>query len=537
MIGFVKNVVLAFKPSSIKRGLAAARAPLDPAAMEAAVASLTPEQRAAYEANMAEVERGRAESAAAWQQTKEISDRTRVLYGPAGRYLHGSGIDDFPDPAALEAQIAELGAMDAVQQLRAQRKGEFKQGLRQSFGIQEVEQIKDPAARERVAAAARADRAAARAPYRAPDAPQVRFSRLATRGETQLDEVLDSLHASGYGTRPDLLFGVYRVPDRISGPLTPHSERGRVVEWDVVHSPEIAGSGSGERLVATQFVAEDHWVARRIGEPSVLDEDLGIAFCLEAGIGPERCAGIARFSEFRALQGDGDGDSSGDLRSLVRGVVVFHPEDERGTFERLRSESPLELPRGGADGVHVEVLNWLAIADAVHLKIHHPPSCPSPFPYLPSTPQELLLAYLEVVGVRAADCYGVQATVDHARPLIQGGFFTTNLGPRQPCADGKPRMRTHGCDRVVIAYRDTPDYVAGRERWAAYEGEVLQARLRNGVRVRPPLVSLDDDFSDIPTPVLRGAFRASALIDRFELWGRETVPPYRYCWPPVDQPA
>jgi len=202
----------------------------------------------------------------------------------------------------------------------------------------------------------------------------------------------------------------------------------------------------------------------------------------------------------------------------------------------MRDAAPLELPVEPR-GIHIEALDWETIGRVVHLRIHKPHSVPSPFPYLPSTPQELLRSYLEIVGVKPQDCYGAQATVDRARRLIQGGFFTTNLGPKQPCADGKPRMRTHACEQIVVAYRDSAEYAAGRERWAAYEREVLQAQLRNGVRLRPKLVSNDDDLSGVPTPILRAAVRVDQFVTRFEEWGRETVPPYRYCWPPVDQPA
>ena len=103
------------------------------------------------------------------------------------------------------------------------------------------------------------------------------------------------------------------------------------------------------------------------GEPSLLDEDLALAFCREAGIGPERCLGLARFSEFRTLRGHGSGDDggSGEIRTVVKGVVAIHPEEGSGAFERMLARAPLDLP-SEPEGVHVEVLNWEAIAGAVH---------------------------------------------------------------------------------------------------------------------------------------------------------------------------
>jgi hypothetical protein len=282
--------------------------------------------------------------------------------------------------------------------------------------------------------------------------------------------------------------------------------------------------------VTTSFVAGDRWVARSAGEPSVLDEDLALEFCVRAGIGPELCLGIARVSEFRTLRW-GDADDNDYMRTIVKGVVAIHPEEPSGAYHQMRDEAPLALRAPAELGVHVEVLNWGEIGRAVHPKIHHPPSVPSPFPYLPSTPQELLLAYLEVVGLQPSDCYSAQATVDRALELVQGGFLTTNLGPKQPCADGKDRMRTHACEHVVVAYRDRPEYAEGRARWAAYQQDVLQAHLERGMRLRPPVVV--DDLSYIKSGVLRNVVRVAEAIDRIEVLAEEQLPPYRYCWPPV----
>jgi hypothetical protein len=91
-------------------------------------------------------------------------------------------------------------------------------------------------------------------------------------------------------------------------------------------------------------------------------------------------------------------------------------------------------------------------------------------------------------------------------------------------------MRTHGCEWVVLAYRDRPEYAEGRSRWAAYQRDVLQAHLERGVRVRPALWV--DDVSGLP-PVVQKALRVAEAIDRIELIGAESLPPYRYCWPPL----
>lgn len=532
-MGFFKQVASAFKPSSIARGLDAARNPPDPEAIEASLEALTPEQRAAYEGNVAAVAQSRAEAQAAWEQAKAAHDDARILRGPAGRYLDGAGMDELGSPEQLEARIAEIGPLAALKEQRALRKGAFTDGLRQAFNRDKVRQVDDPEQRAAIAAAERAARDEARLPYRADDPTRIVISRLSTRGETQVDELVDHLQREGLAGCPDRVFGAYRVPDRISQAVTPFSERGRVVEWDVVHEPLEGATPSAARPVATSFVAAEQWVARKAGDPAVLDEELAVAFCVAAGIGPERCLGVARISELRAMQA-GSNDAS-PIRTLVRGVVAIHPPESSGAFARLQSAAPIELTH--AEDVHHEVLNWAALARAVHPKLHQPPPVPSPFPYLPSTPQELLQAYLEVVGVTAADCYGVQATVDEPRALQQGGVMTTNLGARQPCADGKPRMRSHGCEHVVVSYRDRPEYVEGRRRWAAYQDHVLEADLRKGTGVHRALNAAIDVTEGVPTTLLRAAARAAATVDRFEAWGDETVPPYRYCWPLSDADA
>ena len=91
-------------------------------------------------------------------------------------------------------------------------------------------------------------------------------------------------------------------------------------------------------------------------------------------------------------------------------------------------------------------------------------------------------AYLEVVGVRSEDCYGVQVT-------------RSARGPRRPLDGelaqelhgGAPTQLIHAAEHVVIAYRDRDEYATGRERWRAYQDEVLHAKLDHLTGVRPPL--------------------------------------------------
>ena len=475
-------------------------------------AARNPPTRASYE-------EATAQAQASYEQAKAISERHRILKGPAGEYLYGAGMAGF-DPTA----IPDIGAMFR------RSMGEFRTAVKQSFNRDELPQIDDPQQREQAAAADRAVRAQARAPYRAPNAVPVEITRIATRGASQVQEVAAFLGSSGFAGAPERVWGVYRVPDRISHMLTTHSEKGRVVEWDVVHTGGPA-LGACTPPAATSFASDDRWVGRHVGEPSLIDEDLGIAYLRAAGIGPDQSLGLARYCEFREPRGGISNDEDNQpLLTLIRGLLSFHPSGDGGTYDRMRAAAPIILEPHPEDVI--VYLNWEEVAKVVHPRTHHPYSVPSLFPYLPSTPQELLRSYLEVVGVRPTDTWGVQATVNRARELRAEGVMTTNLGPKQPCADGKPRMRAHGCQIVTVAYRDRPEYVAGRERWQRYESEVLQAALTREAP-RPPIAS--DDITDGVPRVLHGLVKAADLVDRVTDigWGGEDFVPYRYCSPPI----
>ena len=112
---------------------------------------------------------------------------------------------------------------------------------------------------------------------------------------------------------------------------------------------------------------------------------------------------------------------------------------------------------------------------------------PSPFAYLPLTPQELLRAYLEIVGIDPADAYSAQVT--HDRPFDLMGRTSTSShvrrtggGPDLPCADGKPRKRMAGGHHIVVVYRDQLEYLEGRARFDAYAATELQVHLRSRPR-------------------------------------------------------
>jgi hypothetical protein len=511
----------AMSPENIKQGLAASTNPPTEEQLQAALATMTPEQRAAYDANM-------AQAAASQQAALEASNAYRVLEGPAGEFLYGPS-------ATQQMEAFQTGGIGGILSMTAKSFGKELKGAYTAGPKHE----KDRELAGHIGGDERGQRDAARAPYLAPDRWPIAISRVATRGKTQVDEVLAFLRSSGLGARPDLVYGVYRVPDRISPAITPSSEAGRVVEWDIVHS-DLPDAPTDAPVSAAYFPAGEHWVARRKGEPSVLDEDLGQAYLARAGIPAEGCLGIARLSAFVEPKdrwfaidsSGGDEDGGYPIVPVVDGVLVFQPTpDAAALVAQLRSEGPMPLGPDVLAGTHTEVLNWTEIGRAVHPRVQHPPPTPSPFPYLPSTPQELLRAYLEVVGVRSFDCTSAQVTIDTPFAL-QGkvAMGTSNIGSAQPCADGKERRRLQGARRVVVSYRDRPEYVAGRERWQHYQANVLLAHLERRTDVRPPV--MPDELPD--NPLLRAGAKLWNTAEKVASFGEwQMPPPYRYCWPAV----
>jgi hypothetical protein len=428
---------------------------------------------------------------------------TRALYGAAGLAVYGPG----PEPEPAPAPPPPPAFADREQQAAHERR------------------LRD----------------AARDPYLSPSRTPVVITRVASRGGNGVADLTAHLTATGLSGRPDLVFGVYRVPDHVGGSATTRARR--YVEWDVVHAahgPLSPGPASSSVFLD----ARQQWVARASGEPSILDEDLAAALLHWAGIGPEHVLGIAR--EVASTSGGGGGPGRTPLyaRMAVTGVSVLWsgPVDLAELVERVAATAPFPLPSGPPPGVHVESLNWRAIAKAVSPRTGAPFLVPSPFPHLPSTPQELLTAHLDVVGVRPADCLSAQVTLDREMDVLDkegSGWATSSRskGLSQPCVDGKDRPRLAGATHVIVAYRDQPEYAEGRERWAAYQRDVLQARLenRNGARRPVPPMELGSLGRGTRT-ALKAAGAVAAFVtqtpdghDKFD-----DVPEARYCWPPTD---
>ena len=479
---------------------------------EEQLAKLTPEQRERYELHTARAEQIRSGALA----PPPITGLTAKLMGAKDAAAAGLESRPVAEDARLVGEALRGPAGDVVHKVVKAPKG--------------PDRIEDAAEWERVMRAERATRDAAREPYLTPGRAPIRISRVAAQGGTQAEEVADYLASTGLAGRPDLVFGLYRVPDRI-GP-TGGTEKRRVVEWDVVHA-STAQLAPAAPPADVFFDAGKPWVARRPGEPSVLDEDLALAYLVSAGIGPEQTLGVARHCTIDPYS-DQDGD--GHMTARVQGVHAFHSAGVGGTVAREMAEAaPLTLEPRPPDGIWLELLNWDAVARAVHPVRQQRPRIPSQFPYLPLTAQELLRSYLEVVGIAPQDSYGVQATYD--RPVDLLGRTSTSTwvsvrrttgGDKMPCADGEDRVRLHGGDHVVVAYRDSDAYAEGRQRWAGYQADVLQADLARRVYPRGPVPKPDSRLER----ALDRVNDVVAFFDPDESTEDGFVPP-RYCWPPA----
>jgi hypothetical protein len=473
-----------------------------------------------------------------FQKLKGAADMARMAIESGGQMTEDHLAKLTPEQrASYDAAVAQATQLQPVQASSSASAGPLggaagavSQGATKYPKVPEP--VEDPAEWERLMSSERAARDAARMPYRAATASPVRISRVATRGESQAEEVAAHLAATGLAARPELVYGLYRVPDRIRP--SAGRERRRVVEWDVVHAATEPLTPAAA-AVDVYFDAQTAWVAREIGAPRVMDEELALAYLQRAGIGPEQTLGIARHC---TIDPEGDDESSGGwLWARVYGVHVFHAAGLGApALSEMRAAAPIEVASGAPDGVRLEVLDWDAVARAVHPVRQHRPRVPSPFPNLPLTPQELLRSYIEIVGLAPRDSYGMQVTYDLrfdllGRTSMRSGVRKTTGGVELPCADGKERVRMHGGTQIVLTYRDSPAYVEGRRRWDAYQGDVFEGGdLSYGVQLRRPVPKHKYGRSGA-----RKAFdRVEAVASFFDTdTQQDTFIPPRYCWPPV----
>ena len=503
---------------AIQQGMAASREAIANGGRltEQQLAAMPPDVRAQYEAQMAQMQ-------ATADAVIEAELARRVLLGPAGEHLYG------PLPDRERMTDPHVG-----RQLE-HAKSDLKDVLRNPLGRRPTPMIPPPVSTDPAAQAAheQAQRDEARTPYLSPGRVPITLTRIATDRKQCVEQLCGWLGTSGLAGRPDLVYGVARVPDHLPGGFG--IGKAKIVEWEIVHAAQTALPAAPPAAVAA-FDAEETWAARRPGEPSVLDEDLGLEYLRFADLGPEQCLGIARRLEVDASSGGGDdGGSTPYVLVGVTGVLVLHPAGlGTGAVDRMLAARPLQVVP--PPDVHVALLNWSAIRRVVAPRGDRRALVPSPFPYLPSSARELLHSYLSIVGVRPEDCYSAQVTQDQPSNIIGGTAHVTTTGAEsEPAADGEVRKRFRGGARVVVVYRDSTEYAAGRERWASYQEEVLQARLERGTALRAPVEKQSALDRGGLGSLLRGTEAVADFVTgeggvstRFD-----TIPHHRYCWPPV----
>ena len=118
-----------------------------------------------------------------------------------------------------------------------------------------------------------------------------------------------------------------------------------------------------------------------------------------------------------------------------------------------------------------------------------------------------------------------------ARTSTSRNVRRTTGGDEMPCADGKDRVRMHGGSYLVITYRDRPAYAEGRQRWAAYQSEVLKAELGRELHPRGPVPA--GKYGD--GKLKRTFNKVVDVVDFFDpdSSNEPSFDPPRYCWPPA----
>ena len=162
-------------------------------------------------------------------------------------------------------------------------------------------------------------------------------------------------------------------------PLRPQPqqrEQGRASSGRSRTRPGAAGARHDDVHLAA-FDRDDHWVARRFGEPSVLDEDVAGALVRARRPASPRTASGSRACCTSAPATPTDGKF---WHAHVDGVLVLQPAsrwpraheaaDGRGAARARREPPPF----------HVEVLDWEAVAAWVAPDRYGPPRTPSPLP-------------------------------------------------------------------------------------------------------------------------------------------------------------
>ena len=199
-------------------------------------------------------------------------------------------------------------------------------------------ELEDPAEREQRAAAERAARDEARAPYLAATRPAVELTRFATTGRAQLEDVIERLRHYD----PARVFGVYRVPDRYE--LNRNSENEVHVEWEIAHAPGAAADGEVHMAASTAPATGSHAASasRRCSTRTSRARS-----CARAGLQPEDCFGLTA-PDPRPRQRHRATASAGRARRRRARRSAAPPLAESPARATAWREAPLALAAGRA---------------------------------------------------------------------------------------------------------------------------------------------------------------------------------------------
>ena len=284
----------------------------------------------------------------------------------------------------------------------------------------------------------------ARAAYLAPARHPVRITRVATRGKTQVREVADYLASSGLAARPDLVYGAYRVPDLIS-PARLGGEKGGDRRVGRRARGRRRRCAPAEPPGACRSTPTRSWSPAALASRAPLDEDLALDVLARAGIGPERTLGDRARRHDRQGGGDDDAASRASTRPSAASTCSCPPEAPPPC--RRRRGRPWRIARRAAGRRPLDVLQWDAIAQAVHPVRQRRAPLPSPFAVPPAHPA------------------GAPARVPRDRRRRPGGCLLRAGHPRPPVRPDGPHE--HELERA--AHRRRPR-AAVRRRQARASG-------------------------------------------------------------------
>ena len=179
-------------------------------------------------------------------------------------------------------------------------------------------------------------RATARAPYRAAAPAALAFTRFATTGRTQLEEVTRAAH----GLAIRLVCSASTAsPSATSSTAT---ARARSVEWEIAHAPG-APAGAAARSTAA-FGRDGHWAARRRRAVGAR-RGRRRGRCARAPGWSRRTASASRACS-RSAAATARGRASSGRRTWTARRCSAAPWTRSPAHEQLMGEAPLAIGRG-----------------------------------------------------------------------------------------------------------------------------------------------------------------------------------------------